>query len=208
LEVGPTALALTVGHKAGICGAGTADCGSKPAEHLLRVLPEVLARSKKRSVSAPRILAKRSEIGDCRRAEGVQVDVADQLEEIGLFLDDDGLVAILKEMPGAAMPPVECARISGKEASHAAGERAPARPEEEVRVVREESPGVNPQGAHTDEGREAREEILPIPIVSEDDLAVKSADDDVVERSGCVETRSARHGEGSIAESDNSGNVP
>ena len=120
LEVGPAALALTFGNKPSIGGAGTAERRCELTKHLLRVLPEVLAGPDQRRVPAPRELVKRAQVGDERSAERVQVDVADEFEKIGFLLDDDGLVAILKEMSGAA-----CRRL-----------KAPAYPVRRLRMLR------------------------------------------------------------------------
>jgi len=78
LEIGPVTLALPFGNKLPIRGAGTAGCRSEPAEYLLCVLPEALACSDQRRVSAPRILAKRLEVGDDRGADRVHMNVADE----------------------------------------------------------------------------------------------------------------------------------
>ena len=46
--------------------------------------------------------------------KGIEVDIADQLQQVGLLLADQGLVAILKNMSGTMMSPVEINGIAGE----------------------------------------------------------------------------------------------
>ena len=81
------------------------------------------------------------------RPEGIQVEIADEFQEIRLLLHHDGLVPILKEMAGPVVPPVEGPGVPGEEAPHAAGERAIPRADQQVGMIREEGPGVDGEGA-------------------------------------------------------------
>jgi hypothetical protein len=46
------------------------------------------------------------------------MDVADQLQEVGFFLNHNGLVAILKKVASSAMTAVVGPRISRKQGAH------------------------------------------------------------------------------------------
>jgi hypothetical protein len=85
-------------------------------------------------------LAKRADDPDPER---IQVEIADQLQEIRLFVHHDGPIAILEEMAGAPVAPIESARVPGQEAAHAAGQRARARADQQVEVIRQERPRIN-----------------------------------------------------------------
>jgi len=50
--------------------------------------------------------------------QGVEMDVADQFEEIRIFFADDGFVAVLEEMACAFVSFVEGHGVSGHEAAH------------------------------------------------------------------------------------------
>jgi len=51
-------------------------------------------------------------------SEGIEVEVADELEQVGFLLTQDGLVPVLKEIAVAPVAPVEIGRISGEESPH------------------------------------------------------------------------------------------
>ncbi len=59
-------------------------------------------------------------------ADGIQVEVADQFQEIRFLLHDDRLVAILEEAPHALMAAVEGSSVAGEEIPHAPGQGAGA----------------------------------------------------------------------------------
>jgi hypothetical protein len=73
-------------------------------------------------VARPGVALQRPEVGDHLRAEGVQVDVADQFEQVGFFFHHDGLVAVLKQVADAFVAPIERAGVSGEERAHAPSE--------------------------------------------------------------------------------------
>ena len=119
--------------------------------------------------------------------------IADELGEVGIFLAENRLVAILKELAVAAMPPVEGDCMAGKEAGHDGVERDAAGLQQEMGMSAEESPGktrcagVGEQGAHT------LDKTVPVAIVPEDQSPFDATNDDVVEDAGGVETGMAGH---------------
>jgi len=70
------------------------------------------------------------------------VDVPDQFQEIGIFFADDGLVSVLEEMARAFMSFVEGNGIAGHEPSHNFAEWCEARAQKEVKMVRDQAPGI------------------------------------------------------------------
>jgi hypothetical protein len=46
------------------------------------------------------------------------MNIADQLEQVGLFLAGDGLVVVLEKTAGTTMAAVEMLSVAGKETSH------------------------------------------------------------------------------------------
>jgi hypothetical protein len=69
-------------------------------------------------MAGPRVSVQRTKILHRRGAHGVEMEITDQLEQVRFFLAQDGLVAILKEIPVAVVPAVERPRVSGQEAAH------------------------------------------------------------------------------------------
>ena len=52
------------------------------------------------------------------RSNGIEMNVPDQFQKIGVFLTEDGFVAVLVEIAGAMMAVIEVNSIAGEEASH------------------------------------------------------------------------------------------
>jgi hypothetical protein len=42
------------------------------------------------------------------------VDIANQLEQVGVFLTEYGFIAVLKKMPSTAIPPIEVENVPGQ----------------------------------------------------------------------------------------------
>jgi hypothetical protein len=60
-------------------------------------------------------------------------------------------------------------------------------------MIREQSPGVHPEGARGREGREPAEEILAVRVVGKDHAPFQASHHHVVEGSGGIEASLARH---------------
>jgi hypothetical protein len=56
----------------------------------------------------------RPEVGDNPCAERVEMEVADEFQKVRLFLDHDGLVAVLEEVPDPFVTAIESAGVSGQ----------------------------------------------------------------------------------------------
>jgi len=79
-------------------------------------------------------------------SQRIEVQIAYEFEKIGVFFTDDGLVAILKQVPVAPMATVEGPRISGQERSHGSSKRPSVGTNQEVKVlVGDECPGIDRQ---------------------------------------------------------------
>jgi hypothetical protein len=69
-------------------------------------------------MAAPRVTVQGAEVLYHRGPHGVKVDIANQFEQVRLFLAQDRLVTILEEIPVTVMAAVERRRVSGQEAPH------------------------------------------------------------------------------------------
>lgn len=73
-------------------------------------------------MAAPRIAVEFFHVPNNARPQGVEMDVADEFEQIYLFFANDGLITVLKEVPGASMAKVEGDGVAGKQPPHEEGE--------------------------------------------------------------------------------------
>lgn len=71
------------------------------------------------------------------------MDVTNKGQKVGIFIAQDGFIAIFKEMAGALMPPVEVLGVPREELSHCRGDAVSAALKKEMYVVAHESPSVD-----------------------------------------------------------------
>ena len=121
------------------------------------------------------------------------MDVADQLPEVGVLLHNDGLVAILEEMPGPSMVAVIGQGIAGEEPPHEPGESLGAASEQQMGMVGEEGPCVDRGLCGDGDLTQALEESLAVLSIRHDLSAGDSAEHDVVQGARGVEPGLARH---------------
>jgi hypothetical protein len=123
------------------------------------------------------------------------MDVAGELQQVGVVLADDGFVAVLKEMPVAGMAAIEVDYITGEELAHAGGERLLDCPHQEMEMVGQERPSVDGKISPLAEIREAAQEVLPVAIVLEDPGPFDPSADYMMQGSRGIEARLTGHGE-------------
>lgn len=134
------------------------------------------------------------QIGNQLGAEGIEVDVAHQLQEIGILLAEDGLVSVLEERAESSVAPIVGDGIAREEPSHEGRKRDEAGPKQEVGMVEQQGPGITGGGGFDEETPEAIQEMVSVLIVLEDARAFNSADDEVMKGTGCIEASLAGHG--------------
>lgn len=111
------------------------------------------------------------------RADGVEVDIAHELAEGGVFFDEGVLEAVVEQIPGAAVDPVEGGGVRAEPALNEAGEGEVAGAQPGVSVVGHERPGVEAGAGLADEGPEAIEERVAVAVGAEDRAAFDAAED-------------------------------
>lgn len=119
--------------------------------------------------------------GDDAGAEGIEVDVADELQEIGFLLAEDGLVAVLEQVAGPLMASVVPDRIGRQKAPHHLCKRVPSRPEEQMKVVRDEGEGVAVRLRLVKDHAEAVKKEVPVIIITEDHPPLDASRNDVMQ---------------------------
>jgi hypothetical protein len=125
----------------------------------------------------------------------VEVDVADEFEQVRFLLDQCVLEAVLEEVSGAVVAGVERTGVAAEEALHEVGEGGFAGTKQGVGVVGHEGPSVETGAAFQDQGRQAVEKVMAVVIAEKDLTAFDAADDDVVEGARVIKTGTTGHKE-------------
>ena len=114
------------------------------------------------------------------------MDVANKLQEIGIFFADDGFVSVLEEVPRAFMSFVEGNGVSGHEAAHEFTKWSGAGSQKEVKMVWDQGPGVTLGLGLFEDICQAIEEGVAVLVISEDLCSIYSAGHNVLEEAGSV----------------------
>ena len=121
------------------------------------------------------------------------MDVTHQLQQIGLLLAQDGLVAIMKNLAYSPMPPVESSGISAQQPLHDGLDRGAAAPQQQREVVGDQRPCVTNALAFFQHTPETPKELLSIAIIPENLPPLDPPADDVLQRTRCIDARSSWH---------------
>ena len=127
-------------------------------------------------------------------SQGVQVDIANEFEEVRIFLAHDRLVTVLEEMAPSVVPQVEGDGIAGQESSHEGGQAGRTAAQEEMKVIGNECPGIDARSRFFSDLPKPVKEVLAIPGVSEDGGTIDTSYHDVMQGSFNVESWPSRHG--------------
>lgn len=125
----PPSFADSISNKLSVCPAGPFSAAAKQGENFIRLLALQLPFPHDDRMAGPGVGV---QLLDAFRQAGpqrVEVDVADQFEEIRLFLADNGLVAILEKVAGPLVAKVEDHGIAGQKPAHESGKPCLPRPE-------------------------------------------------------------------------------
>ena len=98
-----------------VCGAGGVGVTSEEHQDRLRGLPRPVDAADERGVSGPRKAVQLWQSGHQTRPQRVEMNVAEQLQQIGLGFDQKRLEAVLEDVAGAPVPPVEADGVTGVE---------------------------------------------------------------------------------------------
>ena len=113
LEVGAAALGEPRGHEGAVGLAGPPEAGAELVEDLAGRLPRAGDDPEESTVAAPGVPLQGAEILDHAGAQGVQVEVADEFQEVGLLLHDNGFEPVLEQVAHPVVSPVEGPPQSG-----------------------------------------------------------------------------------------------
>lgn len=131
-------------------------------------------------MAAPWVAIQLSQVLHETGTQGIEVDVADQFQKIRLLFTDDGLIAVLKEMPDTAMAEVKGNGMTGEEAAHESGKLCPIGAEQEMQVITHQRPSEAFGLCLFKEPRKTDDERLPVFIVKENIAPFNAPDDHVL----------------------------
>jgi hypothetical protein len=115
--------------------------------------------------------------------------------EIGIFLAENRLVTILKELTVTVMSPVEGNRMTSKKAGHDGVEGSLACFQDQMNVIAEESPCVTRRVGFGKHLPDSLDKTVFVDIVTEDQSPLNPPDDDVMDHTFGVKTGMAGHGQ-------------
>ena len=130
---------------------------------------------------SPGIFIEHIQCADYFGSKGIEVDVPYQFQQIGLLFHQDGLVPILEEVAGPLVAPIETPGVPCEEASHGRRQRPRPRPNQEVKMIREQRPRKNREPSIRSDRREPVDPILPIHVISKDGSSLDSPHHDMVQ---------------------------
>jgi len=114
------------------------------------------------------------------------MDIADQLQQIGLFLAENGFVAVLEKMPASFMTAVEAHHISGQQATHDRTHRNIAGPDQKVEMIGYQGKGIAGGSGIQQNGTQSFQKIIPVLVIPEDTAPLDPAANDMMQGSWCV----------------------
>lgn len=124
----------------------------------------------------------------------VQVNIPDELQEVLVLLTDYGLVPVLKEMAAPIMPQVEGHGMPSQKPSHESRELDPSRTEQKVDMIRHQSPGITARLGLLQQRGQTFNERVPVFVVHENIATLDTSGDNVMEKSGNVDSSRTWHG--------------
>lgn len=113
-------------------------------------------------------------------ADGIEMDVADQGQEVVVFVAENGFVAVLEQVAGSFVPAVVVLGVPGEEFPHDAGHAVFAALKEDVDVIPHEDPCVDSALPFTHGLTKPLKETASVLVVSEYVCFIDTPDHDVV----------------------------
>jgi hypothetical protein len=101
-------------------------------------------------------------------AHGVQMNVSDQFQKIGILFNHDTLVSVLKKMALSVMPPIVPDRITCHQSPHHSGEAHPVGSKKKMKMIGHETPCKQLDISLRNQVRKALEESLPVFRIPKD----------------------------------------
>jgi hypothetical protein len=149
-------------HESAVGLACFAEGAAEAFEHEGGVLRGKLPFSQQDGVSRPGVALQRVDRDRETGSDRIQMDVANELEEIRLLFNEDALEAVLKEIARPTVDAVEDADIRAEPTLNEAGRGELSGTEPKVRMVGHERPGIESGMRFGDERGETADEEAPV----------------------------------------------
>lgn len=156
------------------------------SECIFCVHPGMLGFPYECPVSAPGITVELFQGRDDVGTHGVQMDIADKSQKIIVFVAENRLVPVFKEMAGAAVFAVKVVGVPGKEFAHYGGYALFAALEQNMHMIVHKDPSVNSAFAIAYGQAKPFEKSDFIFVVPEDICFIDPAHHDVVRGAGDI----------------------
>jgi len=121
------------------------------------------------------------------------MNIPSQLQKVRIVFTDYRFVPVLKKMPLPQMPPVKSDNVSSENLSHARKKGTIASPNEQMKMVRNESPSINLQGLGLALGSQTIQEVVPVFIRPEYVCPFYPPSHHMMRRPWSIESRLSRH---------------
>jgi hypothetical protein len=168
LQLAARPLGPASGEEGAVGPPGAEDRGAELGEDGSGVLPGARDGPTERAVAGPGVAVESAERGNDLRPDRVQVEVADEFQQVGLFLHHDGFIAVLESMPDPLVAAVEGPSVPRQKGAHAAGQGPRPGADQQMGMIGEERPGIDDPGSRLGEGFQTRDEIAAVGVVPKD----------------------------------------
>lgn len=141
-------------------------------------------------MTAPRIVLSGR---DNARAYRIEVNIAHELKEIGIGVDQQGFISSLEEVSGPGARIIDPLGEPQGEILHNPGERDVIHLHNQMEMVAHQAEGMNTAMEFLDSMLEDQIEAITVAIVEEDRIASVAAEDDVIESGRVMDAKSTGH---------------
>ena len=164
-------------------------------EYVIDSLPGKGRRTYEGAMTGIWIAGESGKVCDNSCSQGVEMNITDELGEIGIFLTENGLIAILKKLAVPAVSFVEGHRMTGEKTGHHLMEGNRTGLKEQMSVIGEKRPCIAGGMGVSDCLSHSFDKTVFVNIVTENQPFFDSTDDDVVECSFGIEAGMTGHGQ-------------
>jgi hypothetical protein len=116
--------------------------------------------------------------------DGIAMDVSNELQEVGITVDQRGVVTTFEKVPGRGQLRLHGTREFGGDVSHGIADRLGARLQEQMNVIGHPAVGVYPRAEALDGTRDDGVEEPLIALFDEDRAPMIAPQSDVIEAAG------------------------
>jgi hypothetical protein len=136
------------------------------------------------SVTTPRVAVKLVKIFNLPGTNLIQMNVANQLLEVPVFLTNDRVISVLEEMTVPVITQIEPHCISCKQTAHEGREPSRTASQQNVCVVAHYRPRINSGSRFHGQPPQTGNKVLSVSIIIHDASTLDPPDGDVMKRTG------------------------